>query len=273
MSHSLVDSSLLINDYQTLDSHSTLHSVSEITYEKLSENHYIVRTDEKSYELDRKELINTLNKLHKHAHQFVGKLDKESHELLMSTIEATRILYNSKALKDLILKDIRQIYHDIKNPVPGTVGAFFIGCFNDDQFKGPIGCNPRCAASLFGCHNEQIECADTILIFSHGQFTSLNDKKTSHCIIYIEDANFETFSNHHIYKLRQAGHEEVTIVYSDSDGSYKHVSDRMKLGDVHHVHDDSNVSWTVLIIILVIIVVLILLALLYWYNNKYKYFI
>jgi hypothetical protein len=272
MSHSLVDSSLYINESPPSDQ--SLGSHSDITYEKLSENHYIVRTDERSYELDRKELINTLNKLHKHAHEFVPQLNKEFHDLLTSTIEATRILYNSKALKNLILDDIKSIYHDIKNPVPGTVGAFFIGCFNDDNFKGPIGCNPRCAASLFGCHNEQIECSDTVLIFSHGQFTYLNDKKTLHCFIYIEDCHFTTFSNHHVQKLKQAGHDEVTMIYTNEDGSFKHVTDRLQLHGLTTNNDsESSPVWIGLIVIFVIIIILILLALLYWYNNKYKFFI
>jgi len=270
MTHSLIDSSLYINDSYTSESHSpSLNSTSEVTYEKLSENHYIIRTDEKSYELDRKDMINTLNKLHKHSHQLVAQLDKECRDLLTSTIEATRILYNSKALKNLVLDDIKSIYHDIKNPVPGTVGAFFIGCFNDDNFKGPIGCNPRCAASLFGCHNEQIECADTVLIFSQGQFTKLNDKKSLHCIIYIEDHQFTDFANHHIHRLKQAGHQQMTLVYSHADGSYKHVTDRIDIGTITTSDDETSTVWMILIIILVIIGLLLLFGVLYMYNNKY----
>lgn len=263
--------------YTLVDSFSLTESSSNdsITYEKLSEDVYLIRTDHGPYELYRKELINTLQTLHQHAHVFISKLNHDDHELLKSTIEATRLLYNSKALKDLILQDIRSIYHDVKNPIPGTVGAFFVGCFNDDPFDGPIGCNPRCAASLFGCHEDQIECADTVLIFSHHQFTHLNKQKTPHCFIYVEDYKFTAFTPHQLVMLRKANHQEMTVIYSNEDGSYKQVSKRIPIDAV--IDDDDNQGlWIGLIIIIAIVLLLLFFGLIYVYNDNtnvlYQYF-
>jgi hypothetical protein len=262
MSESFIDSSLFIKD-------NSESSESHGTYEKISnlDDVYLIHTDNGSFELYRKDFINTLQVLHRHAHQFVNQLDHEHKHLLNSTIEATRLLHNSKALKELILQDIRSIYHNVKNPMPGTVGAFFIGCFNDDNFKGPLGCNPRCAASLFGC-DEGLECADTVLIFAQNQFSSLNAKKTPHCIIYIQNPHFVSFSQHNLNTLRRAGHEQMTLVQADTDGTYKYVTDRLHIDGKIDGMDETTGMWVVIGIIIALIVLLILLGFFYVYNYK-----
>ena len=264
MSESFIDSSLFTKD-ETNASHGT--------YEKISDEDdvYLIHTDNGSFELYRKELNHTLKTLHRYAHVFVNQLDNEHKKLLNSTIEATRLLHNSKALKDLILEDIRSIYNHVKNPMPGTVGAFFVGCFNDDNFKGPLGCNPRCAASLFGC-DEGLECADTVLIFAQNQFSYLNEKKTPHCIIYIQNPHFTAFSQHNLNMLRRAGHEQMTIVQADTDGSYKYVTDRLPIhGHLTQEGDTNTGLWVVVGIIIAIIVILILLGLFYMYKYNYPF--
>lgn len=264
MLESLIDASLYIDSSEELKE--------SPCYEKISEKDdiYLVHTKDRSYELHRKRLVKTLKELHQYAHIQISQLNEEQTELLSSTIETTRILYNTNALKDLVLKDIREIYGHIKNPVPGTVGAFFIGCFNNDDFDGPIGCNPRCAASMLKCHDDHVtfECGDTILIYSNRQFKPLNNKVTTHAYIYIDDDKFVKFNNHELGMLNRSGVKSVTMIYGNPDGSYREITNEIQL-DYSCLDDSSNIGWIVLIIILVI---LLLLGLFYFYGQEYMYF-
>jgi hypothetical protein len=269
MSESLIDSTLFIRDSS---SSSNNDQYDDIFYEKISDTDdiHLIKTNTGSYELHRNRLISTLKELHHYSHVFVSKLKEEQSELLSSTIEATRILYNSRVLKDMVLNDIREIYKDIKNPIPGTVGAFFVGCFNDDNFNGPIGCNPRCAASLFNCDNDGLECSDTILIFENNTFTSLNNKNTQHAYIYIESYNFVSFTMNQIHKLQEANITTVTLIYSDIDGSYKEVTGRIDIDTLITVcnqNTSTSSSTSIIAIILLIIIALIFLGLIFMYEK------
>jgi hypothetical protein len=269
MSQSLINASLFINDSCTSGTTSWEDKSENANYEKISseEEIYLIKTDNGSYELHRKNLINTLIELKKHAHVFVSKLGPAESDMLKSTIEATRILYNSKALKDLVLTDIREIFGDVKNPIPGSLSAYFTGCFNDDNFNGPVlACNPRCAASALGS-DQGLECIDSVLIFSNGTFNKLNDKKSFHAYIYIEDDKFTTFSSYHIKLLNDAGITTVTLIYGNKDGSYREVTGRLALDQMLTQPDSNSSAWPGIIIVIVIIVILILLGAMFYYKG------
>jgi len=269
MSESLIDASLYVNfGNETSESHDK-NTKKLPVYEKISETEdiYIIHTKDHSYELHRTRLIDTLKELHKYAHIQITQLDEKQSKLLASTIETTRLLYNTKALKDLVLKDIQHIYSHIKNPVPGTVASFFIGCFNLDEFTGPLGCNPRCAASLLKCEGVSFECGDTILIFSNHDFTSVNKKMTTHAYIYIEDENFKEFSKHEYNRLNDAGIKSVTLIYGNADGSYREITNEIFLNH-SNTTDATNIGWIILIIV---IILLIIIALMFFYGREYLY--
>jgi len=263
MFESLIDASL----YITSESDNVTEIKNESAYyEKISEKDdiYLVHTKDRSYELHRKRLIKTLKDLHQYAHLSISQLDVQQTELLASTIETTRVLYNTNALKDLVLKDIQEIYGHIKNPIPGTVGAFFIGCFNNDDFKGPLGCNPRCAASILKCDGVTFECGDTILIYSKNQFKPLNNKVTTHAYIYIDDDKFVKFNKYQLGLLNKSGIKSVTMIYGNPDGSYREITNEIQLD--YHECDNNNIGWIVLIIILAL---LIILGLIYFYQDSF----
>jgi hypothetical protein len=259
MLESLIDASLYINSSNDSEEEELP------CYEKISDNEdiYLIRTKHTSYELHRKRLIGTLKELHKYANLSIAELDERQGELLASTVETTRLLNNTKALKDLVLKDIQHIYGHIKNPIPGTVGAFFIGCFNNDDFNGPIGCNPRCAASMMKCEGMSFECGDTILIFSKNQFKPINNKVTTHAYVYIEDENFVKFNRYELSLLNKAGIKSVTMIYGNADGSYREITNEIILEHIE-TNDSSNAWW---IILLIIIILLLLLGFGYYYGN------
>lgn len=240
-------------------------------YEKISdtEDIYLIRTENGSFEYHRKNLIETLTELHNSAHVPVSQLNDSQTALLASTTEVTRILYNSNALKDLIMKDVQNIFSDIKNPIPGTVAAFFVGCFNDDKFTGPIGCNPRCAASsLLKCDGENFECSDTILIFSNNQFRTLNKNKSNKAYIYIQSPTFTMFSPNNIQNLKDSGIQSAILIYGNKDGSYREVTGEMSIDKlpVSRLFTTTN-TWAGPILFLILLVIIIIIAFLSIYGK------
>ena len=266
MSRSLINTSLFMNHSTSQQSSDETESEHEdASYVKVSdeEDLYIIHTSDKKFYLYRQRLIDTVKELHAYANVQITQLDKEQAKLLNSTIEATRILYNSNVLKKLILTDIQDIFKDVKNPTPGSVSAFFLACFNKDDFQGPLGCNPRCAASSLGCNT--FDCADTILVYANHQFNALNDKQTSHAYIYIECDKFITFKPQEIQQLRDAHISTVTLIYGNKNGTYREITYKMPI-DKLPINNNTTTASTGTIVV-IILIILIILVLLFLYGN------
>jgi len=258
------------------------------------EDIFINNTQGGSFRLHRKTLKEALQELKTQEYVSVRQLSPEHTESFRSIVEALRLLYGSQALYDLILTDIRNVFSDIKDIRPGTVSAFFIGCFNDDKFPGPMGCSPKCAASLPptegtpGYNN----CDDLVLIYSDGLFSSLNEKRSPHAYIYIGDTNFSGFSTENIRQLREAGIENASLIYGNQDGSYREVTGALSIDQLPHRVDSADVNKSdntsqvtnsttttttttnnaagiIFAIIIVVIIILLLVVLYRNYNPKW----
>lgn len=208
---------------------------------------FIINSETGSFQLHRKTLRETLHELKKHCHVSIRQLSAEHTESFKSIVETLRILYGSQALYDIVLKDIRTIFVDVKDVKPGTVGAFFIGCFNDDKFPGPMGCSPKCAASLPPTDGTPgyAACDDLVLIYSNGVYSSLNEKQSAHAYIYIDDTNFTSFTSDNIRQLKEAGVTNVSLIYGKNDGSYSEVTSSISIDKLPCRNEHNNNNQTV----------------------------
>ena len=192
---------------------------------------FIINGPSESFQLHRNTLKEALEDLKTQAHVPLRQLNPQHTESFRSIVEALRLLYGSQALYDLILTDIRAVFNDVNDVRPGTVAAFFIGCFNDDKFPGPMGCSPKCAASLPptegtpGYNN----CEDLVLIYSDGFFSSLNEKRSPHAYIYVGEDDFSGFTAENIRQLKDAGIDNVSLIFGNQDGSYREVTGALPL--------------------------------------------
>lgn len=252
---------------------------------------FIINGPSESFQLNRKTLKDTLEELKTQANIPLRLLNPQHTESFRSIVEALRLLHGSQALYDLILVDIRSVFSDIKDIRPGTVAAYFVGCFNDDNFPGPMGCSPKCAASLPptegtpGYNN----CEDLVLIYSDGYFSSLNEKRSTHAYIYVGDDDFPGFSLDNIRQLKDAGIENASVVFGNQDGSYREVTGALSIDQLPRSsntnsvnpqsinsqqtsssdnNSSSNGSGIVFAIILIIIIILLLVILYRAYNRQ-----
>ena len=198
------------------------------------QNVFNVNTGNESLQFHRDSLRDSLQELKQYSHTYLINLDAEHTALLTSIGEVLRILYGTKVLYDLVLSDIRSYFADVTNIKPGTVASFFVGCFNDSTFTGPVGCSPKCVASLQPTEGTPgyYNCEDLVLIYSNSTFNSLNDKHSTHAYIHIEDVSFQGFIPSNIKQLRDAGVEKVSLAYTNPDGSYREITSPLSLDKV-----------------------------------------
>ncbi len=252
------------------------------TYEHLGgdDDIFIINDQNGTFQLHRKTLKNVLAELKPHAHTPVKQLTPPTSESFKSIVEALRLLYGSQAMYDLILSDIRTEFSDIKDVRPGTVAAFFIGCFSDDKFPGPMGCSPKCAASLPPSEGTPgyANCDDLVLIYSDGLFSSLNVKRTSHAYIYIEDSNFTGFTPENIKQLTDSDIRNVSLVFGNSDGSYREITSSLTIDQLPRRNSlaAQNTSTTTTssssgagVALAIIIIIIIILLLVIFYRTYY----
>jgi len=232
-------------------------------------NVYIIKTDNRQLEFDRNSFLTTLNDLKKYSHTPIKTLEAEQKVQFSKVMNAIEMLYKINKLYELVHNDIQSIFDDVKIVVPGTVAAYFIGCSSNDNFSGPMGCNPKCAASLApgGKDPNEYTCDDLVLMYENdGTFSSLNQKISQHSYIHIGDPNFKGFTKNNIQELTDANISSATLIYSKNDGTYRDPINSMKVSELPLISqtqsngsgDDSG-AWVLLIIIAIIIIVLLLI--------------
>ena len=187
-------------------------------------------------------------------------------------MNAIGILYKIGKLYELVHNDIQGIFDDVKIVIPGTVAAYFIGCSSNDNFNGPMGCNPKCAASLApgGKDPSEYTCDDLVLMYENdGTFSSLNQKISQHTYIHIGDPNFKGFTEENIKQLTEANITSATLTYGKADGSYMDPIKAMLVTQLPLISQTQtnpdgttttdNAAWILFIIIAIIIIILLII--------------
>lgn len=252
-----------------------------------SDDIVVVNNEGGSFQLHRRTLRETLEELKKYSGSYIKNLAHDQTESFKSVVEALRLLHGSQALYDIVLTDIRSVFGDVKTIIPGTVAAFFIGCFNDDKFNGPLGCSPKCAASLPPTENTPgySNCENLVLLYINGEFSSLNEKESSFAYIHVLSSQFSGFSKENIDQLSQAGIQTAAIVYGNDDGTYQEITNPVTLDQLPQRADtpiskmqanavtaspesssassssSTNVAAIVFIVVIILIIILLLVIL------------
>lgn len=232
---------------------------------------FIVKNQNGSFQFNRNTFRETVSDLKSQSNTPVRKLDSKHLEMLKNVLEALKIVNNSKEVYDLAIKDIQDIFSDVRDVKPGTVSSFFIGCFNtfSNSFPGPMGCNPRCAGSI--TPQGLAECDDLVLIYSEGTFNSLNNKTAEHAYIYIDDPKFQGFNQEEISKLRNSGVKNITLVFNQN-GAFN-LSNTISIDELSkkientQTLDPRSLSGMIFVFIIILVSVLVFLFI---YRNYYN---
>jgi hypothetical protein len=252
-----------------------------------SDDSIIIDGDAESFKLNRTALKQNLIDLKPFAHLPGSRLPQQQSANFKVILEVMRTLYGTPAMYDVVLADVHSIYGDLQDVKPGTVGAFFSGCFQNDNFSGPLGCSPKCAASLPPTEGTPgyANCDDLVLIYDDGAFSSLNDKRSEHAFVYIGDTKFSGFTVNDIRQLRDAGIINVSLIFGDEDGAYKEITAPTVLSQLPTKAGESEIAKTEatqtsssssntgagIAIAIIVIIIIILLAFLLFKNSGNYY--
>lgn len=218
--------------YEDPSNHNTVSTASNppSSYEYIGGEYdaFIVSSPQGAFRLQRQTLKSTLQELRDYAPTQVRALTGTAEASFHSVVEALRMLYGSPALYDIVLTDVEETFRGIDDTIPGSVGAFFRGCFpapTENAGDVPLGCNPTCASSLPPPDGTPgySSCEDLVLVYKNNEFQALNEKRSSHCYIYVTADSFTNFRAEDIKKLQDNQIQEATLIIGNTDGSYREV--------------------------------------------------
>lgn len=240
-----------------------------------------------SYQISLKPLRESLHKLKLQSHVQIRHLTPENSELFKVIVEVLELLNSSPVIYQKIIDEIHEIFADVKEIRPGTISAYFMGCTVDNSnFNGPLGCNPTCTTSLSPSTDNPgfMHCDDNVLIYNDNAFSSINDTFSTHAYIYIGDEKFSGFTHDNIIQLRKANIEKATLIYGNSDGSFREVISDISVDQlpkntshspspssvVEEIQTSNNDNYPVggaIVLIIIVIIVILLCAYLYYRQN------
>lgn len=226
-----------------------------------NKNELIIKHGEEYFKLNRILLNEKLNSLKEFSNYKLNTLPEEKEKIFEEIVSVLKILYKVPSIYEMVLREIKQIFNSETEIEPGTIKSFFIGCFSKDNFEGPLGCNPKCAASLPSPEGSYLntDCEDQVLIFENNSFSRLNNKNSNSAYIFIAEKGFKEFSKENINELKKAGIEKVQLIFPTKE-SYKNRTINLLEEKVNKKEENSNVflalSLTLSIIVIVVIIIL-----------------
>lgn len=138
-------------------------------------------------------------------------------------VDLANVLYQSGGY-GCMYKVINKIFATVHDTVPGTVGAYFVGCHTKNaSFKGKHGCSATCAGSFKPPSGGEFKpCEHLVVLIDHstGEFKQLNDPDDkSKAFIHVIGAKNFNLSKEQTSKLRSWGVRKVKVYSYDLDTS------------------------------------------------------
>ena len=193
--------------------------------------------------VDFKKFKETLGRLKKHKNVALRSLDtvdstvKEDYMFVADNIS---LLHNTKHAKT-IHDHITDIFGDVDEYVPNTIGSYLNGCNQKTNLDMPIGCTPICAGSVLplseSLSNSSISstksngnshvCSHTVM---HADwdgkrfvFTDMNDVAPRDSILmftsFAKVSEFPGFSPSEKTHLKNYGIRRINLIYYSRDGT------------------------------------------------------
>jgi len=184
---------------------------------------------------------------------------------------------------------IREVFKDVQVLMPGTVGAYYVGCSRDTNFSGTPGCAATCAGS-FGPEEGTMgweACKNICFLYDgNGTFHFLNEVSDhTNAFIFIQDTlPFNGFSEEEVNKLRSHGICKVKIVtYKDGSNYVDKSKDFVSL-DTYLIKANTETRATPIQkrevatsnessgggLFLLIVLILIFIALIWYFTKKQR---
>ena len=229
--------------------------------------------------IDVGELNTLVSRLRQNSHLYVKSLPRDVGRDFRQLLTYVSLLHDTKQY--LILHNIvSSHFRDVKDIVPGTIGAYCAGCSVDTSFQGDIqGCSAVCAGSMPPKDNDWSFCKNIVVLASfrdeHFYFTISKRGETHEsretAFIFVDFPNrrhFPGFTEDEKSQLKKLGIKNVYLNGYGKDGrKYSGIENRMVSIDEIKTRDypedsitknDNNFSESGLIVFTIVIILLLL---------------
>lgn len=228
------------------------------------------------------------------------ELKQYSNQLVRDLPVAPRQVHEkiTRLVRTLVPEDLQEVHDifsevfaDVKELKPGTVGAYYAGCFHENSTLPsdiPLSCSVTCAGQIpHPKHDEKWKMCDYRvfwLSFHEGrkrlEMVSLNpdENKGKNCIIFhdtskgkeipkLSSEDIAQFRKEGIEQIRMIGYDEKTGVYTDDRKGFisldKISGERPKSREFKHKQEKKEDDHDLFKILLIIALILLIIYLLY----------
>lgn len=177
-----------------------------------SSENYKQQPNNQVIKIDVKQLNQTLSRLRKNSNKLYHEVENSSGQLrddFKQILMYIQLLYNTDNY-EVLFNMVYKHFNDLKNVKPGTIGAYFGGCFNYHNVDNTnlsnlqIGCIPVCAGSMppsksYINQNNWSFCDDTVIWLKYNTdaytMTILHTIPNSNrALIFLNISNFSEFN-------------------------------------------------------------------------------
>lgn len=269
----------------------------ETTREQFSNHlrkHIVTKGGHELVQIDLNEIDPVIARFREIPDELIRTLSGEDAEKFKEMVHYAGILHGSKSY-DTFLERINAQFANLKEVKPGTVGAYFHGCFVETTFsKSHPGCSVTCAGSMPPSKTDKhfSHCSNTVVSakYSKGSYhfnvlnkaSNVGNRNKRHlAFLYVPYTSIHRcpgFSKNEIKQLQAMNIKEVRLVgYKNNGTKYYDLAPKpikvtklkSRLTEVkpktnEHSHKTKdNQLWVSLIVTIIIIIVLTL-----WYLQK-----
>ncbi len=199
-----------------------------------------------------REILKTnLNILKSKADTLIVDLSDEYLKSFDLIISSLKVLQGNEEDYSQIYNNVMEIFNTDKPVVNRTVRSFFLSCFNSENQKGVIGCNPKCLQSANV--EDKSTCEDLVLAFSKNKITKLNNKLSHHAYIFIQDKNFKGFKSSNIKEIKDFNIKDVTLIYDLKQTNQSRENQDVFTVDELPVVSNSSIVWISILFVVIIL--------------------
>lgn len=182
--------------------------------------------------IDVKKLESMLDALRENSAKPIRSLEGPIQDKFKQMVSYVNLLYDTEHYSTLY-KMIMSKFANVKDLQPGTVGAYFAGCFQNVTGIMP-NCSPICAGSVPPPKRDWTFCEDKViwgvLTGSKYTFTELNQVKSDKALLFVNHnnpASFPGLTDDEKMQLMKLGVKEVKLMGYTQDGrQYIELSDQ-----------------------------------------------
>ena len=206
-----------------------------------------------------------LNNLHGNAHHSIDSLSpdlKKQYEAVTSFVCSAHGTSDYKAF----MNHVKDGFSHISSPVPGTVGAYFVGCLIPNSLDPLRRCGLLCSQAL--PREDEKSCMYSVYLLAKDDngvwaLTKISSSDSDENILLYYDANdtFPGLTTSQVQYLKSQGVQNVNVI--NYEGINYTESSFVPLDEIQTIPDSSSSAFDTDVLVLIIIIIIIILLFLF----------